>query len=79
MMTWTVVRMVDTAPIYVLATMLGESYGEHDPRSIEAVKVVHALLSDEVLAAIVSRTHFDTVTVQEHLVAMARLVTKESR
>lgn len=70
--------MVDTAPVYDLARLLGESYGEADPRSIEAVKVVHALLGDEVLTAIASKTHLDTATVQECLVAMARLATKES-
>lgn len=69
--------MTSHAPIFALAEALAHTYGEHDPRSIEAVRVVNALLSDEVLAAIASRTHLDTDAIVEHLVAMARLLNKE--
>lgn len=70
--------MPDHSSIYTLAKLLGESYGEADPRSYEAVRVVNALLNDDVLRAIAHRTSLDTDDVVRHLEAMARLATKET-
>lgn len=68
---------MNTDPLFALAQRLGVSYGDNDPRGHEAVKVTSALTDDRVLAAIAERTNLQPDAVVEHLVAMARMLTKE--
>lgn len=63
-------------PLYDLATALALSHGTDEKVAYESVRVINALLSDQVLRAIGDRTSLAPGDVRDHLLAMATFATQ---